>query len=271
MLLFTVDPDFVRRAVLAGITGFIVDWESNGKSVRQEGRDTEINNDTEEDAAMLAGISGAWVVCRINRFGDWTRREVDTAIATGATHLLLPLVETVREVEQFLQCAGDRAKAGILVETVAACRCARELAKLPLDLVYVGLNDLAISRGSLNIFEPFLDGTADGLRDCFRSVPFGIAGLTVVDRGYPVPCILLMKELARLDADFVFLRRSFKRDIPGRDMNHEVRLMRTTWRGLRARDSQTALKDHELFAGSVRSMEGSPALNPSVVKQRYTR
>lgn len=265
LLLFTTDPDFARRALTAGITGFIVDWENTGKSWRQDGRDTEINRDTAENVDVLAGITGARVVCRINRFGDWTPREVDTAIAHGATHLLLPMVQTVQEVERFLVCTRDRAKAGILVETLAGCGCARELAAMPLDLVYVGLNDLAIQRGSSNIFKPFLDGTVDVLRECFRSVPFGIAGLTVIDRGYPVPCLYLMQELARLDVDFVFLRRSFKKDIPGRDMNHEISRIKAKWRELRAREGRMVLKDHELFVSRVESMTGSTALKPSRV------
>jgi hypothetical protein len=87
--------------------------------------------------------------------------------------------------------------------------------------VYIGLNDLAIERGASTIFEPVVDGTIDELRRLF-SIPFGFGGLTLPDRGSPVPCRLLIAELTRLACSFSFLRRSFHRDIAGRDLAVEI-------------------------------------------------
>jgi hypothetical protein len=53
-------------------------------------------------------------------------------------------------------------------------------------------------------------------------VPFGFGGLTLPDRGAPVPCRLLIAEMARISARFSFLRRSFLRDITGRSLQVEV-------------------------------------------------
>jgi hypothetical protein len=53
-------------------------------------------------------------------------------------------------------------------------------------------------------------------------VPFGVAGLTLPDCGNPVPSRLLAGELARLGADFTFLRRSFWADTAGQDLRTAV-------------------------------------------------
>jgi hypothetical protein len=53
-------------------------------------------------------------------------------------------------------------------------------------------------------------------------MPFGVAGLTRPDAGWPVPSRLLSGELARIDAAFTFLRRSFTADVAGRDLRVEV-------------------------------------------------
>ena len=167
LFLFTVDPIFGRTALSAGISAFVVDWEQKGKTQRQVGFDTEINTDTVNDIRIMASQPGFRVVCRINSMGSQIQEEVDSAIEAGATVLILPMVETPREVERYMECVGGRVSAGILVETVVACSRAKEFASLGVDRVYVGLNDLSISRGRNNIFEPFIDGAVDRLRKSF--------------------------------------------------------------------------------------------------------
>ncbi len=122
------------------------------------------------------------------------------------------MVRSAAEVEQALEWVGGRCGLGILVETEDAVRGAAALGALPLSRVYVGLNDLMIDRGGSALFEPLVDGTVERVREHFR-VPFGVAGLTLPDLGDPVPCRLLMAEMARLRCDFSFLRRSFHRDV----------------------------------------------------------
>ncbi len=220
-MLFSVDPAMVREAAAAGIDGFIVDWENSGKLRRQAQADTQINHDTYEDLVGVRDATAARVICRINRFGDHTAGEVESAIRAGADEILLPMAAGPEEVESVIAMAAGRAGIGMLVETQAAVENAPGLARLPLTRVYMGLNDLAIDRGTPNIFTALIDGTVDAVRKHF-SVPFGFAGLTLPDRGHPIPCRLLLGELARLDCDFTFLRRSFLRDIRGREMALEV-------------------------------------------------
>lgn len=249
--LFTTDPVSACKAVTAGVTAFVVDWEWRGKEDRQNGFDTEINRDSAEDLARMSEVKESRRICRINRFGPWTPGEVDVAIEAGATQLLLPMSESPAEVEAYLRLVRGRVRAGILVETRAACAGARELAGLGLDAVYVGLNDLAISRGTPCIFTALVDGVVEGLRDAFGETPFGFGGLTVVDLGYPIPCMRLLEEMARLRSGFTFLRRSFRRDIAGRDLAAEVRRIQETWRLLLLRDRDREARDHELLVEAV--------------------
>lgn len=244
LFLFTVDPAMAREAVAAGIEALVVDWEWRGKSERQRGADTEINRHTPEELAALRPF-GIRRCCRINAFGADTVREVELAVENGATDVLLPMVRAVSEAETLLRLLDGRARAGILVETMEACDRAGDLGRLPLDLVYLGLNDLALERGSSSIFEPLLDGTAERLREAFSGTAFGLGGLTLVEKGSPVPCLRLLEEMARLGCDFTFLRRSFKRDVRGRSMATELGRLREAWDALRHRGAAEIEAAHD--------------------------
>jgi len=240
LTLFSTRPAFIRQAVAAGIDAVLVDWEYRGKERRQASADTQINHDTLDDLRRVRASTDALVICRINgRSAAMTGEvepqhieagtgepplstdEIEQAIEAGADELLLPMVRTVEEVELVLDQVAGRCGVGILIETTEAVGLVEKLARLQLSRVYVGLNDLSIERNSANIFMPIIDGTLDRIRRPFR-VPFGFGGLTLPDRGCPIPCRLLIGELARLDCDFSFLRRSFHADIQGRDLAVEV-------------------------------------------------
>ena len=64
LLLFATDPQFIRRAVAAGVDGIIVDCEYIGKEVRQAGADTEINHHTFADVRRVRASTSARVLCR---------------------------------------------------------------------------------------------------------------------------------------------------------------------------------------------------------------
>ena len=258
-VLFAHDPPRVREALAAGITGFIVDWETRGKEERQRGAGTEINRDTPEDLARLERLGAPSRLCRVNRMGPWTAREIEAAIAAGATEILLPMVESPEEVEAFLERIGGRCGAGILVETHRAVERSRELAALPIGRVYVGLNDLAISRRSRSLFDAVVDGTVERLRERFAGTPFGFGGLTVADGGAPVPCRLLMAEMVRLKTDFTFLRRSFRRDVAGRDMAEALDGMARLWCSLAARRPDAVESDRAALRRAVAEHWGSSA------------
>ena len=221
LFLFSTDPQTIRETIAAGAAGVIVDWEQAGKVERQRHADTEINDQTLADLHAVRAATSARVLCRVNGFGRTTEWEIEEAIAGGVDEILLPMVRAVDEVGVTLDLVRGRCGVGILVETVDAVEHAAMLARLPLSRVYVGLNDLMIDRGHASIFAAVMDGTVARVRSVFR-VPFGFAGLTLVDGGFPVPCRLLIAEMARLGCSFTFLRRSFHRDIRGRAIGEEV-------------------------------------------------
>ena len=221
LLLFSTDAAFVSEATAAGVDGVVVDWEREGKTQRQAHADTQIGADTVEDLRRVRAATRARVHCRINRYGPGTAREVAQALDEGVDELLLPMVRSPDEVQRVLDLTAGRCGVGVLVETVDAVREAAALAQLPLARAYVGLNDLAIERGSRTIFAPVEDGTLQLVRRSFK-VPFGFGGLTLPEAGAPIPCRLLMAEMARLSCHYSFLRRSFLRDVRGRDVSVEV-------------------------------------------------
>lgn len=221
LLLFSTDVALIQEAIAAGVRGIIVDWEHIGKEDRQSAHDTQINHDTLDDLKRVRACTDAQVICRINRFGVTAADEVELAIAAGADEILLPMVRSTQEVETVLNRVKGRCSVGILVETLAAVQLADELAKLPLSRVYVGLNDLAIDRKSPNIFTAVADGTVESVRRAFDA-RFGFGGLTLPNCGCPIPCGMLIGEMIRINCTFSFLRRSFHRDVPGRDLAVEV-------------------------------------------------
>ena len=222
LILFSTEPEFIQKATTSGIDTIIVDWENRGKGARQSGVNTQINYNTLDDLKRARAATKAGVICRINAFDQKTTpREVEQAIEAGTDEILLPMVRTMAEIESVLRWTNERCKVGILIETVSAVNIAKQLGQLPLARIYVGLNDLGIERHTPNIFVALLDRTIDQIRSYFNN-PFGFGGLTLPDQGYPIPCRLLIAELARLKCNFSFLRRSFHRDIQGRSMETEI-------------------------------------------------
>jgi hypothetical protein len=250
LYLFSTEPATVSRSGAAGVDGFIVDWENRGKEGRQSGADTEINYDTPEDLRRVRASTDCRLLCRVNQPGPWTPGEIEEAIAGGADEVLLPMVRRPGEALDAIRIAGGRCGVGILVETVDAVDCASELGRLPISRVYVGLNDLAIERRTTSIFDALTDGLVDRVRPFFKA-PFGLAGLTLPDRGQPIPCRLLIGEMARLSCGFSFLRRSWRRDLAGRDPDIEVPRLKTAVETARGRSSEAVARDRAELVEAV--------------------
>lgn len=265
--LFTADARLAAQACGAGVGGIVLDWECVGKEDRQRGADLECNHDTLADVAAVRAAVGARVVCRINAYGARTREEVELAVTAGVDLLLLPMVRTPDEVSAYLDMVAGRARAGILVETAEAVARAKELAALPVDCAYVGLNDLGLARGSRDIFAAIVDGTVERVREAFAGTRFGFGGVTVVDGGRPVPCRLLMAEMSRIGCDFGFLRRSFKHDVRGRDMAAEVARIQREFARMSARTQAEVAADRDalrqVLAGTAAAAEPEPRVDRS--------
>lgn len=243
LMLFEGSPDGASTAVRHGITSFMLDWEQRDKLDRQAGFDTEIAPVDVQSLAAVAAVPGAQAWCRINSYGLYTAGEIECALGAGTHGIFLPMVVSPQEVEGFLQYARGRCKVGILVETQAALNCVRELATFGLDRVYFGLNDFAISRGGGSIFTALLDGSVERAREAFSHTPFGFGGVTAVDAGSPVPCVRLIEEMARLECQFTFLRRSYRRDVDRAGVDGLLNGVRAHWRYCHARSEDAVQRD----------------------------
>jgi HpcH/HpaI aldolase/citrate lyase family len=255
LFLFSTDPATIAPAVAAGVAGVIVDWERVGKCHRQAGADTQIGEDTVDDLRRARACTSARILCRIDNSETLLDGQIDAAVDAGADEVLLPMVRSAAEVERVLEYTRGRIGIGILVETEAVFDELPEVAALPLSRAYLGLNDLAIDRGTTNIFDPLVDGTLEEVRSQF-SVPFGVAGLTVVDAGAPIPCRLIAGELSRLDCSFSFLRRSYHADIRGRDPAKEIPRLLEALAAASRRDADQVGRDREELIAAVEEWTG---------------
>ena len=195
-----------------GVDGVVVDWEFKGKNERQLGYDTQVNCYNESDIGLLRETTDKPIICRINGGKHFSAEEIHVALEAGASEILLPMVTRLDEIEKALSAINGKAKLDVMIETEEAVTLAAEIGKLPLYRVYVGLNDLSISRGTSNIFLPLVDGTLEHVRTHIP-MDLGVAGLTHPEGGRPLPCRLLMKIMAKFNLSFSFLRRSFYKDI----------------------------------------------------------
>jgi 2-keto-3-deoxy-L-rhamnonate aldolase RhmA len=250
LLLFSSDPHVVTAAVDAGVNAIVIDWERRGKQERQALADTQIGHDTPRDLARVRRTTDAHIICRINGVNEATAEEVETAIGEGANELLVPMVRAASDVESVLTRVNGRCAVGMLVETIDAVRNVQSFSALPLSRVYVGLNDLAIERQAPNIFTAVADDTVEAVRASV-GVPFGFGGLTLPHRGHPVPCHLLMGEMARLDCSFSFLRRSFHRDTSGQSLSDAIVQIRTGLAAAFTRPAASVATDRQALVDAI--------------------
>ncbi len=246
LMLFETCFHEAQRAVEYGINCFLVDWEDKGKENRQKGYDTEILPGTLENLQNIAAIPETQVWCRLNRFGSWTKDEVESALQAGAYGLFLPMVTKLDEVTSFLEYIDGRCSSGILIETVEAVSLAKELSLMSLDRIYFGLNDFTISSKETFIFKALYDNTVENVRTQIgTNILFGFGGATAIDCGTPIPAKNLLQEMARLNCSFTFLRRSFKRDSKKYPPSEIIKGIHTYWDEQVSKENKEKNDDYE--------------------------
>jgi hypothetical protein len=197
------------------------------------------------------------LICRINNGSDRRVREALRAADLGANEIWLPMVRGVGEVEQCLRALDGRCALSILCETAEAMALAKEWAQLPLSRVYIGLNDLQIDLGNPNLFSALCDGTIDAFRERYSGA-LGFAGVTRPDLGRPVPCRLLLAEMARQSCSFAIARRTFRADVPQADIAKATGALRTLFAQLRQRDSKAIAGDRAALRAHVARLTPAP-------------
>lgn len=240
----------------AGVSGIVIDFERHGKELRQSSYDTEINHHTFADLRELRRSSDGRLLCRLSS-SDAPDCELSKVIESGADEIIVPMLKTEQQAERIVRHVNGSAKLWFMVETVEALQNLRRLCALPFDRVYVGLNDLRISRGTNTIFAPIADGTLDEIREQVHSAAFGFGGLTLPGYGNPLPGRHLYAEMARLNCGFTFLRRSFYRDAGGQEPSVSLRKMSSEFARMQHRNEAQTLEHHRDAVEAIRQLEKS--------------
>lgn len=223
----TNDPDIAALADRAGVDRIFIDLETVGKQLRQGGMNTVQSDHTLADIqAVRPSVKHAELLVRLNPIYDWSREEIDAAIAAGADTLMLPYFQTPAQAEKFLRFVDGRARTILLVETPEAVENLDDILSLPgIDECHIGLNDLHLGYKRKFMFELLADGTVDRITDKFKEygIPFGVGGIARIGRGI-LPAEYILAEHIRLGSEAVILSRSFCNDIlfSGRPNRNEI-------------------------------------------------
>lgn len=257
LFFFTTDPIAAQEAQNSGVDSIIVDWENHQKKYRQQDYSTEINHDTPEDVRKLSEQLSIPVTVRINALYPGTKLEIQKAIDLGARIIMLPMAQNHKEVEEFMNLVDGRAKTIIQIETDNLVDDCENLRSIPWDFAYIGLNDLMISRKGRNIWDAVLDGTVEHIYQVLENRAVGFGGVTVINGGYPIPFLDLLKEMVRLDCSLSFLRRSFKKDIKNLDMASEIKSIRQAWNEMSKRSQEEIATDQKRLHDIIRTAQES--------------
>lgn len=245
-----------KAAEKAGVDRIVVDLEQRGKAERQHGYHLECNYNSVDDVKKIKTAVNLPVVCRLNPMHIESKDEIEKVIAAGADIIMLPMFQRAEEVKKFIDIVNHRAVTCLLIETREAVEAAAEIAQMDFDEFYIGLNDLALSYGKKFCYEFFLDDTLAGLKEKLGPRPFGLGGITVVDKGSPLPTVYILQEMARLNAGSIILRRAFKRDVRGRDMLEEVLKIRKEYEKDLGRSAELIRQDHDKVIRELGKMCG---------------
>jgi len=218
LMYITNKPAVAEIAEQAGVDWIFLDMEFIGKDARQGGLDTVQNHHTVEDVKNIRkAVAQSKVLVRVNPVHDAihnypsSRDEIEAVINAGADILMLPFFKTVKEVKQFIEYVGGRAKTCLLLETAEAAVLLDEILEIPgIDMIHLGLNDLHLELGMKFMFELLADGTVERLGNKIKAkgIPFGFGGIARLDSG-SLPGADVLKEHVRLGSSMVIVSRSF--------------------------------------------------------------
>ena len=254
----TNDPQVAALADRAGVDRIFIDLETVGKQLRQGGMNTVQSDHTLADIrAVRPAVKRAELMVRVNPIYDWSREEIDAALAAGADTLMLPFFRTAAQAEQFLTMVDGRARTILLVETPEAVEALDEILALPgIDECHIGLNDLHLGYGRKFMFELLADGTVDRITDKCKAhgIPFGIGGIARLGRG-TLPAERILAEHVRLGSQAVILSRSFCNDILFSDRPDREEIFIREVARLRQAEMQMHSQDAAFFRENHRQVQ----------------
>lgn len=208
----TKDPAVAQIAQAVGVERIFVDMEYIGKAQRQGGMDTVQNHHTVADVAGLRPVlNRSELLVRVNPIHEESKTEIQAVIDAGADVIMLPMWQSVEQVQRFVEWVGGRAKTLLLLENQEAADCLERVLALPgVDEIHIGLNDLSISQGKKFLFQPLADGTIDALCAKIKAagIPFGFGGFGRIGFG-ALPAEYIVSEHYRLGSSMSILSRAF--------------------------------------------------------------
>lgn len=218
LMYITNDPEVAIIAERSGVDRIFIDMEYIGKALRQGGMDTvQLHHTVEDIKNVRAVLTKAELLVRCNPLHEASEEynsseeEIEAIIESGADIIMLPYFKTAHEVREFVRIVDGRARTIPLVETREAVDCIDDILEIDgIDEIYIGLNDLTISRCQKFLFQPLADGTVDMLIEKFKTknIPFGFGGIASLGRGN-LPSEKVIAEHYRLGSTRVILSRSF--------------------------------------------------------------
>jgi 2-keto-3-deoxy-L-rhamnonate aldolase RhmA len=255
------DPGIARFVSENGVDRLFVDLEYMGKEDRQKGLDTVKSRQGPEAVSRIrAAAPDGHVLVRINPLHGGSKAEIDDAVARGADSVMLPMFRSADDLARFLDMLDGRAEALPLVETKAALDALPGIAaRLPLERLHIGLNDLHLDMGLKFMFQPIADGTLEDGCTALREagIAFGIGGLARAHEGIVSPAILL-GEHVRLGSSAAILSRTFHRGAENldslreeMDFAAEVATLRRIRRDFQAMDATALERNRQLVADRV--------------------
>lgn len=199
------------------IDWIFIDLETIGKKDRQNGRDTVLSNHNIDDIQKIKSmVNNTKILVRCNPIGKWSKEEFDEINLRGSDidMVMLPYCKTIDEVKTFIELLDtSKMEAALLIETMdAICNLEKIIKIFPFKYMHIGLNDLHIERGTVFMFEPFIDGLITKITSIFKenNQNFGIGGIGKIGTNLSPSPECVLNEHLRLNSNGVILSRSFK-------------------------------------------------------------
>ena len=217
--LFYITNNIVEAEIVDSldIDWIFIDLETIGKKDRQNGRDTVLSNHNIDDIQKIKSrVNNTKILVRCNPIGKWSKEEFDEINLRGSDidMVMLPYCKTIDEVKTFIELLyTSKMEAALLIETMdAICNLEKIIKIFPFKYMHIGLNDLHIERGTVFMFEPFIDGLITKITSIFKenNQNFGIGGIGKIGTNLSPSPECVLNEHLRLNSNGVILSRSFK-------------------------------------------------------------
>lgn len=212
LMYITNKPEIAQIAEENSVDRIFVDLETIGKAYRQKGLDSVKSMHTFEDISVIRNVlKNSELLVRVNPIHAGSEKEINEVICRGADIIMLPMIQSMDEVEQFIAYVNGRCKKMLLIETVFSEQNINVLAALDeIDEYHIGINDLHLEHKKRFMFEMLSEGNVENICLAVKkhSKPYGFGGIANLNEGM-LPARNIIAEHYRLGSTAAILSRSF--------------------------------------------------------------